>query len=109
LNQLALDIGLEKLMQASKHVNTHTNNNIYGNALEALLGAIYLDYGYKKCKSFVEQRLLKTFVDIDKVAEDEVNFKSKIIEWSQKTGFHLSLSWLMSIWTQATNTSLKHN
>ncbi len=84
LNQLALDIGLEKLMQASKHVNTHTNNNIYGNALEALLGAIYLDYGYKKCKSFVEQRLLKTFVDIDKVAEDEVNFKSKIIEWSQK-------------------------
>jgi len=109
LNQLALDIGLEKLMQASKHVNTHTNNNIYGNALEALLGAIYLDYGYKKCKSFVEQRLLKTFVDIDKVAEDEVNFKSKIIEWSQKTGFHLSLSWLMNIWTQATNTSLKHN
>ncbi|MCE5332430.1 MAG: ribonuclease III [Bacteroidales bacterium] len=89
LNQLALDIGLEKLMQASNHVNTHTNNNIYGNALEALLGAIYLDYGYKKCKSFVEQRLIKTFVDIDKVAEDEVNFKSKIIEWSQKNRLQL--------------------
>lgn len=84
LNQLALEIGLDKLMQASKHVNTHTNNNIYGNALEALLGAIYLDYGYKKCKKFVEERLLRSFVDIDKVAEDEVNFKSKIIEWSQK-------------------------
>ena len=84
LNQLALEIGLDKLMQASKHVNTHTNNNIYGNALEALLGAIYLDYGYKKCKKFVEDRLLKSFVDIDKVAEYEVNFKSKIIEWAQK-------------------------
>jgi ribonuclease III len=89
LNQLALEIGLDKLMQASRHVNTHTNNNIYGNALEALLGAIYLDYGYKKCKKFVEYRLLKKFVDIDKVAQGEVNFKSKIIEWSQKMRFQL--------------------
>lgn len=89
LNQLALEIGLDKLMQASRHVNTHTNNNIYGNALEALLGAIYLDYGYKKCKKFVEYRLLEKFVDIDKVAQGEVNFKSKIIEWSQKMRFQL--------------------
>ena len=71
-------------MQASKHVNTHTNNNIYGNALEALMGAIYLDYGYKQCKKFVEQRLITPFMDIDKIADGEVNFKSKIIEWSQK-------------------------
>jgi len=84
LNRLAFELGLDKLMQASKHVNTHTNNNIYGNALEALMGAIYLDYGYKQCKKFVEQRLITPFIDIDKIAEDEVNFKSKIIEWSQK-------------------------
>ena len=84
LNHLALEIGLDKLMQASKHVNTHTNNNIYGNALEALMGAIYLDYGYKQCKKFVEQRLITPFMDIDKIADGEVNFKSKIIEWSQK-------------------------
>lgn len=84
LNRLAFEIGLDKLMQASKHVNTHTNNNIYGNALEALMGAIYLDYGYKQCKKFVEQRLITPFMDIDKIADGEVNFKSKIIEWSQK-------------------------
>ena len=84
LNRLAFELGLDKLMQASKHVNTHTNNNIYGNALEALMGAIYLDYGYKQCKKFVEQRLITPFIDIDKIAENEVNFKSKIIEWSQK-------------------------
>ena len=84
LNRLAFEIGLDKLMQASKHVNTHTNNNLYGNALEALMGAIYLDYGYKQCKKFVEQRLITPFMDIDKIADGEVNFKSKIIEWSQK-------------------------
>jgi len=84
LNKLALEIGLDKLVKVTKYVNAHTNNNIYGNALEALLGAIYLDYGYKKCKKFVEQRLFKGFVNLDKVAENEVNFKSKLIEWCQK-------------------------
>lgn len=84
LNQLALEIGLDKLVMVTKYVNTHTNNNIYGNALEALMGAIYLDYGYKQCKKFVEQRLFRTFINLDKVAEKEVNFKSKLIEWCQK-------------------------
>ena len=84
LNQLAVEIGLDKLVKVTMYVNTHTNNNIYGNALEALMGAIYLDYGYKQCKTFVEQRLIRTFVNLDKVAENEVNFKSKLIEWCQK-------------------------
>lgn len=84
LNHLAVEIGLNKLVKVTKYVNTHTNNNIYGNALEAIMGAIYLDYGYKQCKIFVEQRLFKGLIDLDKVAEDEVNFKSKLIEWCQK-------------------------
>jgi ribonuclease-3 len=84
LNQFAIEIGLDKMVKVTKYVNAHTNNNIYGNALEALMGAIYLDYGYKKCKSFVEQRLIRSFGDLDKVAENEVNFKSKLIEWCQK-------------------------
>lgn len=84
LNKLAVEIGLDKLVMVTKYVNTHTNNNIYGNALEALMGAIYLDFGYKQCKTFVEQRLFLTFVNLDKVAENEVNFKSKLIEWCQK-------------------------
>jgi len=90
LNRIALEIGLDKLMLASKHLNLgENNNNLYGNALEALFGAIYLDYGYKKCKSFVENSLLKNFIDMDKVAADEVNFKSKLLEWSQKNKFRI--------------------
>lgn len=84
LNQLAMEIGLDKLMKVTRYVNTHTNNNIYGNALEALMGAIYLDYGYKQCKKFIEERLLNSFINLDSIAENEVNFKSKLIEWCQK-------------------------
>lgn len=84
LNRLALDMGLDKLVVTSRNVNRTANRNIYGNAFEALMGAIYLDYGYKQCKRFVEQRVFSKLVDIDVVATDERNYKSRIIEWCQK-------------------------
>jgi ribonuclease-3 len=84
LNQLAVEIGLDKLVKVTKYVNANTNKDIYGNALEALMGAIYLDYGYKQCKKFVENRLFGSFVNLDKITENEMNFKSKLIEWCQK-------------------------
>ncbi len=84
LNNLAIEIGLDKLVLVTKYVNANTNKNIYGNALEAIMGAIYLDFGYKQCKKFVVQRLMKTFIDLDAVAQNEINFKSKLIEWCQK-------------------------
>jgi len=90
LNQLAIEIGLDKLVKVTKYVNAHTNNNIYGNALEAIMGAIYLDQGYKKCKKFVEERLIKNFLNLDSLAENEENFKSKLLEWCQKTKFELN-------------------
>lgn len=93
LNQLAIEIGLDKLLIVTKYVNANTNKNIYGNALEALMGAIYLDYGYKKCRLFVEKRLLNTFLDLDKVSENEMNYKSKLIEWSQK--YKLELEYVL--------------
>jgi ribonuclease III len=84
LNQLAVKIGLDKLVKVTKYVNANTNNNIYGNALEALMGAIYLDYGYKQCKKFIENRLFSSFINLDEITGNEVNFKSKLIEWCQK-------------------------
>ena len=55
-----------------------------GNAFEALVGAIYLDRGYAACMRFMEKRILTQLINIDKVAYKEVNFKSKLLEWSQK-------------------------
>lgn len=106
LNKIALEIGLDKLMLAGKNVRTG-NTNMLGNALEALLGAIYLDYGYKKCKIFVENQLLKNFVDIDKLAADEVNFKSKLIEWCQKKRYEIEFV-LLSEEVSTANNHLFH-
>ena len=55
-----------------------------GDAFEALVGAIYLDRGYDACMYFMQKRILAQMINIDKVAYKEVNFKSKLIEWSQK-------------------------
>ena len=55
-----------------------------GNAFEALVGAIYLDRGYEACQQFWTQRVMGKYLNTDKVAYKEVNFKSKILEWAQK-------------------------
>lgn len=83
LNRLATEIGLNRLVKTAGLANTH-NNNILGNAFEALVGAIYLDRGYGHCKWFIEKRIVGRLVDIDGVARKEVNFKSKLLEWTQK-------------------------
>jgi len=101
LNQLAHEIGLDKLVQKSRSVSHSPIGNIYGNAFEALIGAIYLDYGYKKCKRFVEKRLFKTFVDLEKIVIDETNYKSRIIELCQK--YHLKYEFILLNETQQSN------
>lgn len=83
LNKLAVEIGLDKLIKYSAHSCNH-NSYMCGNAFEALVGAIYLDRGYDACMRFMQERILHRLINIDKVAYKEVNFKSKLIEWSQK-------------------------
>ena len=83
LNKLAIELGLDKLIISSTRNLAH-NTNIYGDALEALIGAIYLDQGYKVAKSFVFEKLIKQHLNIESVITTEVDFKSRLIEWGQK-------------------------
>lgn len=83
LGKLSQEIGLPQLIQSAGHSTSH-NSYMNGNAFEALVGAIYLDRGYDACMRFMERRILAQLINIDKVAYKEVNFKSKLLEWSQK-------------------------
>ncbi|MDR0891589.1 MAG: ribonuclease III [Mediterranea sp.] len=89
LNKLAVQIGLDKLIKFSSRSSSH-NNYMCGNAFEAFIGAIYLDQGYDRCKEFIETRIINRYIDLDKVSRKEVNFKSKLIEWSQKNKMEIS-------------------
>ena len=88
LGKLAEEMGLKQLILSSGHSNSH-NSYVAGNAFEALVGAIYLDQGYDAVVRFMQKRILARVINIDKVAYKEVNFKSKLLEWSQKNRVRL--------------------
>lgn len=86
LNRLAKEIGLVELIQ-STHINRTHNSFISGNAFEALVGAIYLDRGYAHCYRFFKERIIGKHIELNKVAKEDNNFKSRLIEWSQKVQY----------------------
>ena len=83
LNKVALELGIDKQIISLTRNLAH-NTNIYGDALEALIGAIYLDQGYRVTKKFVYETIIKEHINIDTVLKHEVDFKSRLIEWGQK-------------------------
>lgn len=83
LGKFAVEIGLDKLVKSHEYNQMH-NSYLAGNAFEALIGAIYLDRGYAYCEQFISKKIMHRLIDIDKVAYQEVNFKSKLLEWCQK-------------------------
>lgn len=88
LGKLAKEVGLSRLILSSGRSASH-NSYMDGNAFEALVGAIYLDRGYDACMQFMQERILGRYINIDRMAYKEVNFKSKLIEWSQKNRIQL--------------------
>ena len=83
LGRLAKDLRIDRLIQSQTHSRAH-NSYLGGNSFEALMGAIYLDRGFHYAFRFVEKRIIGAVLDLEGVAHKEVNFKSKLLEWSQK-------------------------
>lgn len=88
LNKLAIEVGLSEYVEAKLDKNT-TSNSIFGNAFEAIIGALYLDKGYKKTKKFIIISVVEKHLDMEILLNLEVNFKSKVIEWAQKSKLNL--------------------
>lgn len=83
LTRLTFDMGLNVFID-SNTTRTIDKSHIYGDALEALIGAIYLDTDYQTTKFFVTKRILSQFVNMNEIEQKDSNFKSQLIEWSQK-------------------------
>jgi ribonuclease-3 len=84
LNEIAEKMELDVLLR--EYNNTKISHSMLGNAFEALVGAIYLDKGYKKTKIFVIQRVLQRHIDLDAIEKLNDNYKSRLLEWCQKSG-----------------------
>ena len=84
LNELAMKIGLSQLVIYDKRlIGINSKNSIFGNALEAFIGAIFLDAGFGLSKRFIIKKLI-SHIDLDKLQYTEKNFKGRLIEWGQK-------------------------
>lgn len=83
LNELGKDLNLISLVE-SKIPKGQFGDNIHGNLFEALVGAIFLDKGYKYCEKFIYKKVIIPYVDIEKLEGKVISYKSLLIEWCQK-------------------------
>jgi len=84
LNDIADKMGLDVIL--SEYSQGKMSKSMLGNAFEALIGAIYLEMGYSKCKTYVINSILRQYLDIHTLEALDDNYKSRLLEWGQKNG-----------------------
>jgi ribonuclease III len=84
LNKIADKMGLDVIL--SEYNSTRLSRSMLGNALEALVGAVYLESGYPKTKRYVINKILRGYLDIHELETFDDNYKSQLLEWCQKNG-----------------------
>jgi len=90
LNKLAQKLGFEDFIKYKPdHSSGDAFRSLGGNAFEALMGAIYLDRGFKFSKHIIIDRIINVHIDLEQLQQTEINFKSRLLEWSQKRKKHL--------------------
>lgn len=103
LNELGRDLELTKHLKTTVPIDQF-GIDIHGNVFEALVGAIYLDRGYKYCEKFIKKRVIDPYVDIEKLEGKIISYKSLFIEWCQKNKYQFKFS----IYEDTGKDTLKH-
>lgn len=86
LNDIAVRMGLKKVTLYNKGDNSLKISQIFGNTLEALLGAIYLDLGYNKTKKWIMKNIITPYLFMEELELLEINHKNKLYGWANKNG-----------------------
>lgn len=86
MNEIAIKMGLKKITIYNKMDNALKISQIFGNSLEALIGAVYLDKGYEKTKKWVEKYIIMPYLFIDDLEGIDINIKNKLYGWANKNG-----------------------
>jgi ribonuclease-3 len=84
LQQLALKFGIDQYLKTNLNYTERSKSSVYGDALEALIGAIYLDKGFMACKKFIIQRIIKVHIDLDELMNTDTDYKSQLQIYAQK-------------------------
>lgn len=84
LDEIADRMGLDLFL--ANYNQTRLSKSMLGNALEALVGAVYIEQGYEGTKTFVVRRILRKYLDIHELEGFDDNYKSQLLEWCQKNG-----------------------
>lgn len=94
LNEIAIKMGLKKISNFNKFDSSLKMSQIFGNTLEAVVGAIYLDKGYEKTRQWVIERLIQPYLFMDDLENLEINHKNKLYGWANKNGKNLEFETL---------------
>ena len=92
LNKIADKMGLDVFL--NQYNNTRLSRSMLGNALEALVGAVYIECGYPRTRRYVIQKILRGYLDIHELESFDDNYKSQLLEWCQKNGQTVSYKML---------------
>lgn len=90
MNNVALRMGLNKMVQYNQNDRGLSRSHIFGNALEALIGAVYLDQGFTKTRTFILNQIIRSYIDIATMESTDTNFKNQLLSWAQRNNRVLS-------------------
>ena len=89
LNEVALKMGIKKIASYNKFDHSLRTSQIFGNTLEALVGAVFLDKGYDKTCEWINNQIIKPYMFINELEDVEINIKNRLYGWASKNGMSL--------------------